>query len=65
MVRLDLLTIHKALSNEAAFSIYVLNFLWSYVLSLCQLKNVLLSVSTYNTKMIFYHILVKENVHHM
>lgn len=45
-LKLHLPTIHKALSSKFAFSIYILNFLWSYVLSLCQLENVLLSVPT-------------------
>lgn len=38
-------TVDKALGNKLAFSINILNFLRSYVLSLCQLKNVLLSVT--------------------
>lgn len=42
-VELQFLTIYKALGNEFALCIYILNFLWSYVLSLCQLENVLLS----------------------
>ena len=42
-VELHFLTIYKALGNEFALCIYILNFLWSYVLSLCQLENVLLS----------------------
>ena len=41
-VKLHFLTIYKALGNELAFCIYILNFLRSYVLSLCQLENVLL-----------------------
>ena len=36
-----LFTIYKALSNKFALSIDVLNFLWCYILSLCQLKNIL------------------------
>lgn len=36
------LTIYKALGNEFALCIYILNFLWSNVLSLCQLENVFL-----------------------
>lgn len=32
----------KALANKLAFGIHILNLLWSYVLSLGQLKNVFL-----------------------
>jgi len=40
----DSLTIYEALSHKFALGIHVFNFLWSYVLPLRQLEDVLLPI---------------------
>lgn len=47
-----LLTIDEALCNKFAFSINILNFLRSYVFTLCQLEDILLPVQDDNSQII-------------
>lgn len=44
------LTIYETLRNKFALGIYILNLLWCYVLTLCQLKYVLFPVMSWQQK---------------